>query len=73
MGKALRKPVRLLPVPAWLLMALALLVGKRAEMKQLGGSLRVDSAKARKVLGWTPSVTLDEGLRRAVQDSRERT
>lgn len=64
MGQALGKPARLIPVPAGLLMAVATLLGKRAVAQRLLGSLQVDISKARTLLGWTPPVSVDEGLRR---------
>jgi nucleoside-diphosphate-sugar epimerase len=53
---------RLVPVPvSWMRLA-ATLLGKRAVADRLFGSLRVDSAKARELLGWKPVVTMDEQL-----------
>lgn len=55
-----RKPL-FFPVPKWLLKFGSKLVGKEALYKQLCGSLRVDSAKARDLLGWSPKrYTLQE-------------
>ena len=67
---ALGKPARLIPVPAGVLQWSAALLGKKAMMQRLCGSLQVDIGKAGNVLGWTPPVTVDEGLRRAVADIR---
>ena len=38
--------------------------GKRAVYRRLCGNLQVDITKARTLLGWTPPVSVDEGLRR---------
>ena len=65
-GQAMGKPVRLIPVPMWLLQAGARLLGKQAMARRLCGSLQVDITKARTMLGWNPPVSVDEGLRRAV-------
>nr|WP_244406393.1 SDR family oxidoreductase [Thioalkalivibrio sp. K90mix] len=65
-GDALERPARLVPVPVWMLRAGAAALGKREMARRLLGSLQVDASKAREVLGWTPPVSLDEGLRRAV-------
>ncbi|MBW2597766.1 MAG: SDR family oxidoreductase [Deltaproteobacteria bacterium] len=62
-GRALDKPVRLVPVPLGLLKLGAALLGKQAMVQKLCGSLQVDISKAREVLGWTPPVSVDEGLR----------
>ena len=48
-----RRPL-FLPIPEWCLKYGAKLIGKEAMYKQLCGSLRVDSAKARDLLGWSP-------------------
>lgn len=67
MGKALDKPARLLPIPAsWLNLA-AILVGKRNVAQRLCGSLQVDITKTRKLLGWQPPLTVDQGLKRAAE------
>lgn len=67
LGAALDRPARLLPVPAPLLIAGAALLGRRAAAERLCGNLQVDIRKARTLLGWAPPITVDEGLRRAVQ------
>ena len=67
MGHAMGCPARLLPVPAsWLKLA-AGMVGKQDVAQRLCGSLQVDIAKTRQLLGWSPSLSLDEGLRRAAR------
>jgi nucleoside-diphosphate-sugar epimerase len=66
MGQAMGKPARLMPVPAsWLKLA-ATMVGKPNVAQRLCGSLQVDIEKTRRLLDWTPPISLDEGLRRAV-------
>lgn len=67
LARAMGVPARLLPVPVWLLQAGAAALGKRAMMQRLCGSLQVDIAKTRDLLGWRPPVSVDEGLRRAVE------
>jgi nucleoside-diphosphate-sugar epimerase len=41
------------------------LLGKPGVAQRLCGSLQVDISKTRELLGWMPSLSLDEGLRRA--------
>lgn len=65
LGIALNRPARLIPVPATWLMAGARLLGRRAAAERLCGNLQVDITKARTLLGWTPPISVDEGLRRA--------
>jgi nucleoside-diphosphate-sugar epimerase len=68
MGKAMGHPARLIPVPARLLKLAASLVGKQDVAQRLCGSLQVDIEKTRRLLDWTPPLSLDEGLRRAAGD-----
>ena len=68
MAAALDRTARLLPVPEWLLIAAASLLAKHDFAQRLCGSLRVDIAKARTLLGWSPPLSVDEGLRRAAVD-----
>lgn len=59
-------PARLLSVPVGLLQAAAALAGKQAAVQRLCENLQLDTAKARRLLDWTPPVSFDEGLRRTV-------
>ena len=65
-ARAMHKPVRLVPVPVYLLGAVAALVGKRAAMHRLCSSLEVDISTCTAVLGWTPPLLLDEAFARVV-------
>ncbi len=67
LGVAMGKPAKLLPVPVKVLLVGARLLGKAALVHKVCGDLQVDIAKNRQLLGWQPPVSLDEGLRRAVQ------
>ncbi len=67
MARAMDRPARLLPVPKSVLMAAAAMLGKRDMAQRLCGSLQVDISKSRKLLGWNPPVSVDEGLCRAVK------
>jgi nucleoside-diphosphate-sugar epimerase len=67
MGQAMGRPARLIPVPAsWLKLAAAM-VGKQDVAQRLCGSLQVDIEKTRRLLGWTPPLTLDQGLKKAAE------
>ncbi|MBL8292193.1 MAG: SDR family oxidoreductase [Bryobacterales bacterium] len=60
---AMSRKARLVPVPARLLQLAASLCGQRETLRRLCGSLVVDSKKIQSMLGWTPSVSVDEQLR----------
>lgn len=66
LARAMRRPARLIAVPPSLLLAGAALLGRRDVALRLLESLQVDMSKARCVLGWTPPISVEEGLRRAV-------
>ena len=66
MAQAAGVPARLLPVPVWALQAGASLLGKGDAVQRLCGNLQVDISKARSLLGWVPSLSVEEGLRRAM-------
>ena len=65
-GRAQGKPARLFHMPSFMLKLGAACVGGNDVYRRLCGSLQVDISKARALLGWSPSVSVDEGLRRAV-------
>jgi UDP-glucose 4-epimerase len=62
LGRHLKRPARLVPVPVSLLKAAGRLTGKAARIERLTGSLQVDSSYIRDVLGWRPPSSLDAGL-----------
>lgn len=66
MAQAAGKPARLLPVPVWALQAGAKLLGKGDAVQRLCGNLQLDISKARNLLGWTPPISVEEGLKRAM-------
>jgi nucleoside-diphosphate-sugar epimerase len=59
---AMGRPARLLPVPPALLEFAGALLGRRAAVARLTGSLHVDSSAIRSRLGWTPPFSMREGL-----------
>ncbi len=71
LGIALKRPARLLPVPPKLLLAVATLAGKRDLARKLLGSLQIDSRRTREVLGWMPSVSMEEALESTALDYLE--
>lgn len=59
---AMNRPARMLPVPVAALRALGALAGLRDEVERLTGSLQVDITETKRVLGWAPPRTVEEGL-----------
>jgi nucleoside-diphosphate-sugar epimerase len=72
LARAAAVPARLLPVPIWVLKGVGTLMGKSEAVLRLCGNLQVDVSKARRLLGWVPPVSVDEGLRRALADGRDK-
>ena len=62
LAHASSRPARLLTVPPFLLHGLGNLLGRRAEIDRLLGSLVVDASAIRAELGWSPPLTLAAGL-----------
>lgn len=62
LAHAMGRPAHLLAVPIGLLEFAGALLGKRAAVARLTGSLFVDSSLIRARLGWTPPYTMREGL-----------
>jgi len=60
---ALQVKSRLLPVPKKLIEVLAAMLGKKDIARRLCGNLQVDITKARTLLGWTPPVSVADGLK----------
>ena len=55
------------PVPVSILKLAATMLGKPDVAQGLFGSLQVDIEKTRRLLGWKPSLSLDEGLKKAAE------
>lgn len=62
LAMGLKKRVRMFPVPLMLLRGMAGIVGQRAAMDRLAGSLRADDMPIRTELGWVPRFSLREGI-----------
>lgn len=70
MGAAIGHPARLFYVPPSMLKLGAQVVKKPGIYQRLCGSLQLDITKTRQLLGWTPPVSVEEGLRRAAERVR---
>lgn len=64
MALALGRPSKLIAVPENLVALGAKLIGRSDISQRLCGSLQVDIRKTKDMLGWSPPVSVDEGLRR---------
>lgn len=67
LAEAQHKKARLFPVPEKILKLAGRLVGCSAEMERLCGSLQVDISHTKKILGWTPPFTLEDGIRKTAE------
>lgn len=63
-ANALSVPARLLPIPATWLRRCAMLLGKTAVADRICDSLQVDIEPTCNTLGWSPPVSVDEGILR---------
>jgi UDP-glucose 4-epimerase len=70
LASAMGQPSRLLAVPVGVLEMAGILLGKRAAVERLTGSLYVDSSAIRSRLSWAPPHTLQQGLAATVADWR---
>ncbi len=70
-SQAMGKKAFLLPVPTFLLVWGAAMLGKRDVAQRLCSSLQVDIDKTRRLLGWTPCLTLNQGLKKAVEGIKQ--
>ncbi len=62
LARAMGRWPKLVPIPSKILKVGLGMFGKADIAKRICGSLQVDIRKARKVLGWQPPVSVDEGL-----------
>lgn len=62
--RAQGRAVRLVPVPQGLMAGALGLLGRAGLADRLFGSLTVDDTAIRRDLGWTPPLTVDDGLRK---------
>lgn len=73
LAHAIGRHIILVPVPEGLIRIGAALFSKQDILLKLISSLQVDTSKARKLLGWTPPVNLDEGLQKTVEAFLQQT
>lgn len=67
LAKSLKRDPPLWPLPLWMLRGIGKLVGKRAMVDRLLGSLQINSSKIRRELDWHPPYSVDQGLAETVR------
>ena len=65
-ASSMLRTANLFPFPISMLKLFGSVLGKSKEINRLVGSLRVDNSYAKEILNWTPSVSVEEGIRRMV-------
>lgn len=70
LGASMGHPARLFYLPTGLLKLGVAVVRKPGIYQRLCGSLQLDIAKTRQLLGWNPPMSVDDGLRRAAEGFR---
>ena len=66
-ASSMGKKANLFSFPISMLKFLGSVFVKREEINRLVGSLRIDNSYTKKILNWTPSISVEEGIRRMVQ------
>jgi nucleoside-diphosphate-sugar epimerase len=70
-ANAMGRPACLFPVPVPLLRLSGRAIGRLNEVDRLVGSLQIDSSATRELLGWTPPVGVEEGIKRMVMGTHK--
>jgi nucleoside-diphosphate-sugar epimerase len=66
-ASSIGRKANLFPLPIFILKSLGSIFGKSEEINRLVGSLRIDNSYTKKILDWTPPISVKEGIRRMVQ------
>ena len=66
-ASSMGRKANLFPFPISLLKFLGSVFGKSEEINKLVGSLRIDNSYTKKILNWTPPISVEEGIRRMAQ------
>ena len=67
-ASSMGRKANLFPFPLFMLKFLGSIFGKSEEINRLVGSLRIDSSYTKEILNWTPPISVEEGIRRMVQE-----
>lgn len=71
LGEESNNKARLIPIPVFILNFLSQSIGRKDLAVKLLGNLQVNSSKASELLGWSPVLSVREGLKKTVVDVRE--
>ena len=66
-ASSMGREANLFPIPLFLLKFLGSFFGKGEEINRLVGSLRIDNNYTKETLDWSPTISVEEGVRRMVQ------
>ena len=67
MAQAMGLPSQLIPIPVPLVFFITKLIGRSDMYNRLCNSLQIDLKKTKDVLGWSPPVSVEEGLRKTAE------
>ena len=67
-ASSMGRKANLFPFPISILKFLGSIFGRREEINRLVGSLRIDNSYTKKILNWSPPISVEEGIRRMVQE-----
>jgi nucleoside-diphosphate-sugar epimerase len=67
-ASGMNRSVRLFWLPRALLKFFGFILMRQDQIDRLIGSLQIDNSYARKILNWTPPVSVEEGIRKMVKD-----
>lgn len=71
LGKAMNKKVNLMPIPVTIIDLVAKIFRKTSVSNRLCSSLQVDIEKTRSLLSWNPPLTLNQGLKKILEDAHK--
>lgn len=66
-AKAYKQPIRLIPVPVFIMRVFSNLIGKQNISDRLFGNLQIDLEKVHNLLGWKPITTMEQQLKKMAE------
>ena len=67
-ASAMGRSAFMFPFPISLLKFFGFVLGKSSEIDRLTGSLQIDNNYTKKILNWSPPISVQEGIRRMIQN-----